>query len=65
MPSASITRSGTTRAACSSRKPYHDWTSHGADEYRYAAVAEDQMTNAMPMPPPTLGLVKPFPGMPR
>lgn len=46
-------------------KPYHDWTSHGADEYRYAAVAEDQMTNALPMPPPTLGLVKPFPGMPR
>lgn len=25
--------------------PYHDWTSHFADEYRYAAVIEDQMTN--------------------
>jgi phage terminase large subunit len=45
-------------------KPYHDWTSHGADEYRYAAIAEDQMTNAMPMPAPTTNLVKPFyPGM--
>jgi hypothetical protein len=27
-------------------KPYHDWTSHGADEYRYAAVVEVQMGNA-------------------
>lgn len=26
-------------------KPYHDWTSHGADEYRYASVVEAQMTN--------------------
>jgi hypothetical protein len=26
-------------------KPLHDWTSHGADEHRYAAVVEDQMTN--------------------
>lgn len=25
--------------------PYHDWTSHGADQYRYAAVAEEHMTN--------------------
>lgn len=25
--------------------PYHDWTSHGADEFRYAAEAEDQMRN--------------------
>lgn len=25
--------------------PYHDWTSHGADQYRYAAVAEAQMRN--------------------
>ena len=44
-------------------KPYHDWTSHGADEYRYAAIVEDQMMNAMPMPAPTVGLVKPFPGL--
>lgn len=26
-------------------KPLHDWTSHGADEYRYAALVCDQMTN--------------------
>ena len=26
-------------------KPLHDWTSHGADVHRYAAVIEDQMTN--------------------
>ncbi len=25
--------------------PLHDWTSHPADMYRYAAVIEDQMTN--------------------
>lgn len=25
--------------------PYHDWTSHGADQYRYAAVVEEKMTN--------------------
>lgn len=25
--------------------PLHDWTSHGADQFRYAAVVEDQMTN--------------------
>lgn len=25
--------------------PVHDWASHPADMYRYAAVAEDQMTN--------------------
>ena len=24
-------------------KPLHDWTSHGADEYRYAAIAIDEM----------------------
>lgn len=28
--------------------PFHDWTSHGADQYRYAAVAEEQMTNDLP-----------------
>ena len=33
---------------------YHDWTSHHADWYRYVAVGEDQMTNAAPMPAPTL-----------
>lgn len=26
-------------------KPRHDWTSHGADEHRYAALVEDQMVN--------------------
>ena len=25
--------------------PLHDWTSHHADQFRYAAVVEDQMTN--------------------
>jgi phage terminase large subunit len=29
-------------------KPRHDWTSHGADEHRYAALVEDQMTNEEP-----------------
>lgn len=27
-------------------KPRHDWTSHGADMYRYFALIEDQMTGA-------------------
>lgn len=27
-------------------KPLHDWTSHGADEYRYASLVFDQMTNS-------------------
>lgn len=30
--------------------PLHDWTSHPADMYRYAAVVEDQMTNEAPRP---------------
>jgi hypothetical protein len=28
-------------------KPLHDWTSHGADEYRYAAVVIDKMTEKL------------------
>lgn len=28
-------------------KPYHDFTSHAADEYSYAAVIEDQMGNEL------------------
>jgi phage terminase large subunit len=28
--------------------PLHDFTSHAADEFRYAAVIEDQMTNEIP-----------------
>ena len=28
--------------------PLHDWTSHPADMYRYAAVVEEQMTTAAP-----------------
>lgn len=28
--------------------PLHDWTSHPADMYRYAALVEDQMTNDKP-----------------
>lgn len=31
--------------------PLHDWTSHPADMYRYAAVIEEQMTNDKPKPP--------------
>lgn len=26
-------------------KPLHDWTSHGADEHRYASIVEGQMSN--------------------
>jgi len=26
-------------------KPFHDWTSHGADEFRYTAEAEEEMRN--------------------
>ena len=26
-------------------EPYHNWASHGADEWRYAALAEKKMTN--------------------
>ncbi len=29
-------------------EPLHDWTSHPADMYRYAAIVEDQMTNDKP-----------------
>lgn len=31
-------------------KPLHDWTSHGADEFRYAALVEDQMDNGLKQP---------------
>jgi hypothetical protein len=42
-------------------KPYHDWTSHAADEYRMAAVIEDEMTNvAPPIAQAYTGAVKPF-----
>jgi len=30
--------------------PYHNWASHPADMYRYAAVVEEQMTNDKPKP---------------
>lgn len=30
--------------------PLHDWTSHPADMYRYAALVEEQMTNEKPKP---------------
>ena len=37
-------------------KPYHDWTSHGADEYHYAALIDDQQpAGTSPVYP-----VKPF-----
>lgn len=32
--------------------PFHNWASHGADEFRYAAIVEDQMTSEKPQPPP-------------
>ena len=64
MPSGSTAASGDEKRWMFIETPYHDWTSHGADEYRYAAVIEDRMTNAQPIPPPTTGLVKPFyPGL--
>ena len=45
-------------------EPVHDWASHPADVLRYLSLIEDQMTNALPMPAPTTGLVKPFyPGL--
>ncbi len=31
-------------------KPLHDWTSHGADEHRYAALVEDKFDNGTPQP---------------
>jgi phage terminase large subunit len=31
-------------------KPNHDWTSHGADMFRYSALVEDQMTNEIYKP---------------
>jgi hypothetical protein len=30
--------------------PYHNWTSHYADVYRYASVAEDLMSNEKEKP---------------
>jgi phage terminase large subunit len=33
-------------------QPLHDWTSHPADMFRYAAVVEDQMNNQEPAPKP-------------
>ncbi len=33
-------------------KPLHDWTSHGADEFRYAAIIENQMSNDQESPMP-------------
>jgi phage terminase large subunit len=33
-------------------KPLHDWTSHGADEHRYAAIVENQMSNENESPLP-------------
>jgi phage terminase large subunit len=32
-------------------QPLHDWTSHPADMFRYAAVIEDQMNNQAVVPP--------------
>lgn len=44
--------------------PAHDWSSHGCDEYRYAALVEDQMRNEVyHNPSPTTGLVGRLPGV--
>lgn len=42
--------------------PLHDWTSHPADMYRYAAVVEDQMTNETYRPPVPTQPVRSGPG---
>ncbi len=45
--------------------PYHDWTSHFADEHRYAALVADKMTNDIPQGMPVVGGVKRlYPNMP-
>ena len=33
------------KRGCFRDNPYHNWTSHGADEYRYASIIEDKMSN--------------------
>jgi len=35
------------KRGCFRNTPYHDWTSHAADQYRYAAVVEDKMSNEL------------------
>lgn len=30
--------------------PFHNWASHGADEFRYAAIVADKMTNDISIP---------------
>ncbi|MES2224985.1 MAG: terminase family protein [Patescibacteria group bacterium] len=35
------------------KEPYHDFSSNGADQFRYAALCEDQMVNEMAVVAPT------------
>lgn len=42
--------------------PLHDWTSHGADMYRYAAVVEDKMVNEKHRPVAGMTAHKPLSG---
>lgn len=60
-----IRRQYDNRRGMFQEKLYHDWTSHGTDDYRYGAVVEDQMTNSPPRPmQATTGLVPPYyPGL--
>lgn len=45
--------------------PFHDWTSHFADEHRYAALVSNLMTNDIPQSMHVIGGVKKiYPGMP-
>lgn len=42
--------------------PYHDWTSHDADMFRYAALVEEQMVNEKPQKTYTLPAGTPVSG---
>lgn len=44
--------------------PLHDWTSHAADMFRYAALCEDQMTNERPISEPPYAGPRPQAGSP-
>jgi len=35
------------KRGCFKNVPYHDWTSHAADQYRYASIVEDKMSNEL------------------
>ena len=35
------------KRGCFKNNPYHNWTSHAADQYRYASIVEDKMLNEL------------------